>query len=104
MQRNIAPVFVGEYGTAFRYPGDSIWLKHWVAYTNGEYSADGVNDLATGQQGLSWTFWAINPGGDVGGVLLEDWVTVDASKMAFIQSALAPMLPTYDPVPTSQPS
>jgi len=104
VKQDIAPVYVGEYGTAFRYPGDYTWLRHWVAYINGEYSEDGVNDLKDGEQGLSWTFWAINPGGDVGGVLEDDWITVNEAKMAFIRSALAPLLPTYDPIPTTQPS
>ena len=34
-------------------------------------------------------FWCINPNsGDTGGLLLGDWVTPDATKLAIVNSAL----------------
>ena len=54
---------------------------------NGEFTKDGVSDLAANSVGLSWSFWAISvgddcapghPGGDCikknfGGILQPDW-------------------------------
>jgi chitinase len=97
LRKKIAPVYVGEYGTRFAYPTSLVWLQHWVNYTQGEFTTDGVNDLLPGETGLSWTFWALSPGGDTGGLLESDWQTVDHYKLSFIRKALAPMLPTYDP-------
>ena len=104
VRKNIAPVYIGEFGTAFRYPSDYQWLPRWINYMNGEFTSDGVNDLRSGMQGLSWTMWALNPGGDVGGILEDDWFTIDAYKLSSIQSALASPLPTYDPLPSALPS
>ena len=97
LRRKIAPVYVGEYGTRFAHPKDLVWLPRWVNYTQGEYTQDGVNDLLPGETGLSWTFWALSPGGDTGGILESDWKTPDLYKLSFIRKAMAPMLPTYDP-------
>ena len=94
VREKIAPVYIGEYGTRFAHPTDYIWLPLWVNYTNGQYTSDGVNDLLPGQTGLSWTFWALNPGGDTGGILEDDWTTADEFKLSFIRKAMAPMLPT----------
>lgn len=102
VKQNIAPVYVGEYGTAFRHRLESTWLKHWIKYMNGEFTSDGVNDLLPNQFGLSWTFWAFNPGGDVGGLLEEDWITVNELKMSYIRPAMEALAtsPTSAPSPT----
>ena len=104
-KNNIAPQWVGEFGTAFTYPRlDYLWIDKWVRYMNGELTQDGVNDLAgTNKLGMSWMLWAVSPGGDTGGILLNDWFTVDTHKLSFIQSAMAPML-TPPSVPSSSTS
>ena len=83
-----APLWVGEFGTAFRYKSDWAWLAHWVRYINGEYTHDGVSELPAGHKGISWTYWSIAPGGDTGGILKEDWISVETVKLAYISSAM----------------
>jgi len=97
LRQGIAPVYVGEYGTRFAHPRDYVWLPLWVNYTNGQYTSDGVSDLLPGETGLSWTYWALNPGGDTGGILMDDWTTPIEEKLRYIRKAMAPLLPTYDP-------
>ena len=91
--QEIAPIWIGEYGTAFKYDKDYYWIDRWVNYTNGYFSTDGLNHLPEGHQGLSWTFWAVSPGGDVGGILKSDWLTVEEEKLSYIRRAMAPLIP-----------
>jgi aryl-phospho-beta-D-glucosidase BglC (GH1 family) len=104
VKENIAPVYVGEYGATMDQSCNVPWMQHWVNYTNGEYTTDGVSDLVAGQTGLSWTFWTLNPIGQVGGILKDDWITVDDRKYKIIRTALGAPLPTYDPMPSAEPT
>lgn len=70
-----APILVGEFGG--RDVGlDTVegrWMRQFADYL--------------GQHGTSWTFWSWNPNsGDTGGVLADDWKTVNADKMALLTS------------------
>ena len=107
VQQNIAPVYVGEFGTSLKDEKDFIWLKLWLRYMNGEFLQDGVNELKTGQMGLSWTFWCISIDadserikGNFGGILLNDWYTVNEYKMAILTQfeSLPTQAPTVQPV------
>ena len=102
-REEIAPIWVGEFGTRFAWPFDKIWLQKWIEYITGEFTVDGVNELLPGKEGLSWTFWALNPGGDTGGLLEDDWVTVDMHKMAYIRPAMANYLLLPPIVPGASP-
>jgi aryl-phospho-beta-D-glucosidase BglC (GH1 family) len=43
---------------------------------------------------MSFTFWSLNPeSGDTGGILADDWLTVNQDKMAYLTPILAPLLP-----------
>lgn len=42
---------------------------------------------------MSWAFWAVSPGGDVGGILKDDWITVEEEKLNIIRRAMAPLIP-----------
>ena len=54
-----------------------------IAYLAGDLDGNGTNDLAAGQQGISWTYWSWNPNsGDTGGILADDWSTVNQNKVA----------------------
>jgi len=66
------PLAVGEFGG--RYQGkDQVWQDAFVAYIKRE----GIK---------SWFYWSLNPNsGDTGGILLDDWRTVDQRKMALLQ-------------------
>jgi hypothetical protein len=52
-----------------------------VSYLAGDLDGNGTNDLGPNQQGMSWTWWSWNPNsGDTGGILKDDWSTVDQNK------------------------
>jgi endoglucanase len=77
-EQGIAPVLVGEFGG--REVGtDTIegrWQRQFLDYL--------------GRTGTSWTYWALNPdSGDTGGILRDDWRTVDAPKMALLRRLIA---------------
>jgi aryl-phospho-beta-D-glucosidase BglC (GH1 family) len=75
LKENIAPVLVGEFGSTLQSQTDQIWLRSLVSYLK--------------SRGASFTYWCWNPNsGDTGGILLDDWKTVDRRK----QDLLAPLL------------
>ena len=78
-----APVLVGEFGTKFESTSDKIWLDALVKYMQGGITGGA---LPPGQQGPSWTYWSWNPNsGDTGGILADDWKTVNQAKLNIIQ-------------------
>ncbi|WP_457032533.1 cellulase family glycosylhydrolase [Kitasatospora sp. P5_F3] len=82
-QQNIAPVWVGEFGTTLQSTVDQKWLKALVQYLRptAQYGADSI----------SWTFWSWNPNsGDTGGILNDDWTTVNTTKDAYLTDVKAP--------------
>ncbi|MCW2240184.1 cellulase family glycosylhydrolase [Azospirillum canadense] len=88
VQKNIAPVLVGEFGTKLESSQDQQWLSSMVKYMDGDYNLDGKSDLAAGHEGVSWTYWAWSPGsGDTGGIMTDDW-SINQSKMTALQPAL----------------
>jgi endoglucanase len=85
LERNdVAPVMVGEFGSKLDAEIDRVWMTELLAY---------LDEIDAG-----FTYWSFNPNsGDTGGILDDDWTTVDADKMSF----LAPYLPgAFDPVGT----
>ena len=47
-------------------------------------------------RGMSFTFWSLNPdSGDTGGILADDWLTVNQDKMKYLTPVLAPLLPVH---------
>ncbi|MBA4187849.1 MAG: endoglucanase [Planctomycetaceae bacterium] len=74
-KQNIAPVLLGEFGTKYQTASDQTWLASLVNYLGATAS--------TGQpQGPSWTYWSWNPNsGDTGGILADDWQTVNRAKV-----------------------
>ncbi|SEE20026.1 endoglucanase [Streptomyces misionensis] len=82
-KNNIAPVWVGEFGTTLQSAVDQTWLKALVDYLRptSQYGADS----------FQWTFWCLNPdSGDTGGILKDDWSTVDTVKDGYLTSVKAP--------------
>ena len=102
VRERVAPVLIGEFGTSFKYPRDSTWLSVWINYLNGEFTRDGESDLLPSENGLSWCFWSVSPGGDCtpghpggdcikghfGGILESDWLAINMNKMAYLQAAM----------------
>jgi aryl-phospho-beta-D-glucosidase BglC (GH1 family) len=76
---NAAPVLLGEFGTRNQTTIDQQWFRTIATY------------LAA--KGLSFTFWSWNPNsGDTGGILQDDWRTVNQDKQAILQPLLAPLI------------
>jgi chitinase len=85
-QQDIAPVYLGEFGTNLTDPKDTPWLKAITAYLGGDFNNDGARDIPAGQYGPSWTFWSWNPdSGDTGGILQNDWRTVNQAKLDYLK-------------------
>jgi endoglucanase len=79
VENGIAPVWVGEFGTRDVSPSDQEWFKAVAKYI--------------GEHGLSFTFWSLNPdSGDTGGLLQDDWSTVNEDKQSMLKPLLAPTL------------
>jgi len=75
-----APVLVGEFGTKLATDSDRKWFQALTSYIK--------------TQQLSFTFWTLNPdSGDTGGILADDWTTVNQDKMAGLTPLLAPLVP-----------
>jgi len=82
-KQNLAPVWVGEFGTTLASTTDQTWLRTLVAYLRptSQYGADS----------FAWTFWSWNPdSGDTGGILNDDWTTVNTVKDGYLASIKAP--------------
>lgn len=72
-----APILIGEFGTRNETEKDRQWLAALAEYIEAN--------------GLSWTFWSLNPNsGDTGGLLLDDWITVHPEKMEVLSGILYP--------------
>ncbi len=69
----------GEFGTTLADPRDQTWLRTLLAY------------LGKGAGGIDFTFWSWNPNsGDTGGILNDDWTTVNTTKQAYLDPYLIP--------------
>jgi endoglucanase len=78
-KNNVAPVLLGEFGTTLADPRDQTWLKTLLAYTG------------KGTGGISFTYWSWNPNsGDTGGILNDDWTTVNTAKQGYLDPYLLP--------------
>ncbi|MCX4881642.1 cellulase family glycosylhydrolase [Streptomyces sp. NBC_00847] len=86
-KQNIAPVWVGEFGTTLASTTDQKWLTALASYLRptSTYGADS----------FQWTFWSWNPNsGDTGGILKDDWQTVDTVKDGYLAGIKAPLFPS----------
>lgn len=72
---DLAPVVVSAFGTRLEQPEDEQWLEQMVGYLQ--------------QRDLGFAFWCLNPNsGDTGGLLLDDWQTLDARKLELLSPLL----------------
>lgn len=77
VKEDIAPVLLGEFGSTLQDPKDTQWLKALMSY------------LGSGASGISFTYWSWNPNsGDTGGILNDDWTTVNQTKQSILQPYL----------------
>ncbi|TWA62002.1 endoglucanase [Azospirillum brasilense] len=88
IQNDETPILVGEFGSRMETAIDKAWMPKLIQYMNGDWNGDGKIDLAAGDQGASWTYWAWSPGsGDTGGIMNDSW-KVDYNKYNAIKSGL----------------
>ncbi|GGV75973.1 cellulase family glycosylhydrolase [Streptomyces massasporeus] len=91
-KQNIAPVWLGEFGTTLQPSVDQKWLAELVRYLR--------STSAYGADSFHWTFWSWNPNsGDTGGILKDDWQTVDTAKDGYLASIKAPGFDAGGPGP-----
>ena len=91
-RENLAPVWLGEFGSQLQTTSDKQWATAMVDYLSGDLNGNGVNALQPGQKGISWTWWAWNPNStDTGGILNNDWTTVNQAKVALLQPIMQPI-------------
>jgi endoglucanase len=70
-----APILVGEFGGRLNDKKEVIWMREFVKYIH--------------KKNLSFAFWSWNPNSDdTGGILLDDWITVDLPKQKLISQLL----------------
>jgi endoglucanase len=78
-RENIAPLILGEFGTTLKDPRDRTWLRELMKY------------LGKGIDGMSFTYWSWNPNsGDTGGILNDDWKTINQEKHQYLAPYLIP--------------
>ncbi len=83
---NIAPIWVGEFGTKLQDPKDVVWFEAITSYLSGDFDNNGTIDIPAGTEDMSWAYWSWNPNsGDTGGILADDWRTVNQNKMAYLK-------------------
>ncbi|WP_025742140.1 cellulase family glycosylhydrolase [Aquimarina pacifica] len=81
-ESNTSPILIGEFGIRNQnaYGG--------IAYTWFTEYMDFMGDI------YSWTFWTMNPNsGDTGGILQDDWTSVNQWKLDVLQPHVAPLIP-----------
>ncbi|MEI7687531.1 MAG: cellulase family glycosylhydrolase, partial [Planctomycetota bacterium] len=84
-RQGTAPVLIGEFGSKLQTASDQAWANSLITYINGGVTG---GSLPSGSQGVSWTYWSWNPNsGDTGGILADDWRTVNQNKMDLVKPA-----------------
>lgn len=87
LNQNIAPVVLGEFGTKLQTESDKKWLDALVSYLK--------------SKNASWLFWSLNPNsGDTGGLLMDDWITVDQTKQSLLASIQGSQFTSVIPSPS----
>jgi endoglucanase len=91
LQKNrIAPLFVGEFGgSSVGQDLEGVWQRTLVSFLH--------------TQGLSYAYWAWNAdSGDTGGILNNDWTTVDQGKIDVLSPCQLQSSPHHQPEKTRQ--
>ena len=79
-REGIAPVIIGEFGgRSVGEDKEGIWQRELVSYLR--------------EHNLSYFYWTLNPNsGDTGGLLLDDWESVDPDKQELLSGYQFPPL------------
>lgn len=78
----VYPAAIGEMGSTFKDPRDLATLESLSDYIrNKDYAADGLHHSIH-----SWFYWCWNAdSGDTGGLVGDDWLTLQAPKIAWLR-------------------
>ncbi len=84
-KQGLAPVLVGEFGgTSVGNDPEGIWQRSLVSYLKTNH--------------MHYTYWCLNPNsGDTGGLLEDDWQTIDPGKEALLRTYQGAMLENASP-------
>ena len=99
--KGIAPVLIGEFGgrQVDKNSKEGVWQRKLIDFIS--------------QKNLSFAYWSWNPNStDTGGILQDDWLSVDAPKQEILQGLLransfaqsSASTPISSQPPSSQPS
>jgi endoglucanase len=78
-QDNIAPVFIGEFGgRSIGSDAGGVWQRSLIAFLD--------------QGSFSYTYWVWNPDSWIGGLLVDDWGTLNHAKLDLLRTSQAPLL------------
>ncbi|WP_010522209.1 cellulase family glycosylhydrolase [Aquimarina agarivorans] len=81
-KNNASPIFIGEFGIKNQDAFNGIAFTWFTEFM------DFMGDI------YSWTFWTMNPNsGDTGGILQDDWLSVNQWKMDVLSPHFAPLIP-----------
>lgn len=73
------PILIGEFGTRLQTDKDRQWFQKFGSYIQAKH--------------LNWTFWSLNPNsGDTGGLLLDDWLSVQQEKQTVLKTIQYPLI------------
>ena len=76
--------FYDNNGSKLLTTSDIQWMTKFKAYVNGDMNFNG-GSIAPPLKSISYTYWCWNPNsGDTGGILKDDWQTVDYNKMSYL--------------------
>lgn len=91
IKNDTAPVVVGEFGTRLDTTEDVRWLDALINYMGADAG------------GAHWLYWSWNPNSaDTGGLLLDDWISIDIRKHAKLRAIQFPLqVPGTNPVAAS---
>lgn len=79
-QQGIGPVLLGEFGgRSVGQDAEGIWQRTLVSYLK--------------DNNINYTYWCWNPdSGDTGGILKDDWSTIDEAKLKVLSDYQWPLL------------
>lgn len=96
-EQNIAPIWIGEVGGKFGVDGsgdvvsdsnaqyERQWIYHLQRYMDGYHDGSTIRQLDGDDQGISFAYWSLNPtSSDIGGILQDDWITEQSTKLELI--------------------
>jgi aryl-phospho-beta-D-glucosidase BglC (GH1 family) len=82
------PILIGEFGTRLETDKDRQWLQKFKIYIQAKK--------------LNWTFWSLNPNsGDTGGLLLDNWESVQTEKHDVLKTIQYPFIDSRAPTSAS---